>query len=124
MNEQIRDNMNVLKVSIADNGHLRYLVTNPEPPEDVDNPTYSLVIDSQVDVALISAANTNIMAFLPNPATFNKQIAIKRMDGTGHTLTLVTGSTSITIDGETSYVLDTQYRSVTLQSDGANWWIL
>ncbi len=51
--------------------------------------------------------------------------------GRSYTIKLIAGSTatvattaSQAIDGTTSYILSAQYKYVTVQSDGAQWWVL
>ena len=51
-----------------------------------------------------------------------QQFIIKKIDSSGNAATVSTTS-SETIDGATTYALSAQYRSVTLQSDGASYWI-
>lgn len=48
---------------------------------------------------------------------------IKKTDASGNAVTVATTS-SQTIDGSTTYVLSTQYKYVTVQSNGANWIII
>lgn len=51
-----------------------------------------------------------------------RQYTIKKTDS-GTTSTIATTS-SQTIDGATSIAMATQYEAVTVQSDGANWWVI
>jgi hypothetical protein len=48
---------------------------------------------------------------------------IKKVSPAGNTVT-VDGYLAETIDGNSTYVLTTQYSTVTIQSDGTNWWVL
>jgi len=48
---------------------------------------------------------------------------IKKIDASGNAVTLGTTS-SQTIDGSTTFSLPTQYKYVTVVSDGANWIIV
>jgi hypothetical protein len=62
---------------------------------------------------------------LPNVANYkNRIITIKRVTGGANVLTVATLS-SETIDGAATYTgLTAQWDSVTVQSDGSNWYII
>ena len=126
MNQQIRDNMNVLKTCIFDNGHFDFGVSSQEPEDDLSGNPVQVPFQPTYDVLLISAQNVSVQVLLPFASTFKKQLVVKRTDNNlVHTVTIIPSpSLPALIDGETSYILDTQYRSVTLQSDLSNWWIL
>lgn len=49
-----------------------------------------------------------------------KRVTIKKVDASGNAVT-VDGNGAETIDGALTYSLATQYKSVTLESDGSNW---
>ncbi len=60
---------------------------------------------------------------LPTAASITgQQYKIKKIDSSANAVTVSTTS-SQTIDNALTYPLSTQYQSVTLQSDGSNWWI-
>lgn len=60
---------------------------------------------------------------LPTAASITgQQYKIKKIDSSANAVTISTTS-SQTIDNSLTYPLSTQYQSVTLQSDGSNWWI-
>jgi hypothetical protein len=60
---------------------------------------------------------------LPTAASLTgQQYKIKKIDSSANAVTVSTTS-SQTIDNALTYPLSTQYQSVTLQSDGSNWWI-
>lgn len=60
---------------------------------------------------------------LPTAASITgQQYKIKKIDSSANAVTVSTTS-SQTIDNSLTYPLSTQYQSVTLQSDGSNWWI-
>lgn len=60
---------------------------------------------------------------LPTAASLTgQQYKIKKIDSSANAVTVSTTS-SQTIDNSLTYPLSTQYQSVTLQSDGSNWWI-
>lgn len=51
------------------------------------------------------------------------QFDIKKIDATANTVTVYPGA-GVTIDGATTYVLTVQYQSITIKSDGSNWFII
>lgn len=51
------------------------------------------------------------------------RVGAKKTDATANAVT-VAASGSDVIDGAASYPLTVQYQSVTLMSDGGNWWVL
>lgn len=60
---------------------------------------------------------------LPTAASLTgQQYKIKKIDSSANAVTVSTTS-SQTIDNALTYPLSSQYQSVTLQSDGSNWWI-
>jgi hypothetical protein len=63
-----------------------------------------------------------IVVTLPNIAddTVGRQITVKKIDTGANSVTL---SGDATIDNAASYVFNTPYASVTVQSDGLEWWI-
>jgi len=52
-----------------------------------------------------------------------REYLIKKTDSGGNAVTVGTTS-SQTIDGSTTYALNTQYKYVRVKSDNANWWIV
>jgi len=118
--------MNVLKTIIFDNGHLNYDVSTQEPEDDLSGSPIVVAVQPTYDVLLISAQNVNVRVQLPLVGTFKKQVVIKRTDNNIFSVTIVPNPSepTVTIDGESSYLLDSQYRSVTLLSNLINWWIL
>jgi hypothetical protein len=72
-------------------------------------------------------ANANGAAFtvtLPSAVTYiNKVYVIKKIDASAHVVTITTSS-SQTIDGATTYMLNSQYQSIQVVSNGTNWYII
>lgn len=69
------------------------------------------------------ASATAMTAFLPPAAAHkSKRYAIKKIDSSGNAVT-IDGADSETIDGSTTQVIASQYVTVTVVSDGSNWWI-
>jgi len=50
-------------------------------------------------------------------------VTIKKIDASGNAVTL-DGNGSETIDGSTTKTISTQYDSITIQTDGTEWWTL
>lgn len=76
---------------------------------------------SQCTILVDSSSNTVQITF-PNANTcLGKIYHVKVIDKTNLVTIISNGGT---IDGETSYDIDTLYTTMSVQSDGANWWIL
>jgi len=70
-----------------------------------------------------NATSTNITVTLPSAANIvGRQYIIKRVDTAGTSVTIATNG-SETIDGASSVAL-TGHRSIVIQSDNSNWWIM
>jgi hypothetical protein len=73
---------------------------------------------------LCNAAGGNMIINLPAAASnANKIYNIKKIDSSGNSIT-IDANASETIDGTITKSLNTQYESITIQCDGANWYIL
>lgn len=109
----------------------------PDSLFEVDGP-YGLAIetvtgDTTLDnthSTLLVNATGNVTITLPTAASaFNNTDAIgriyrtKKIDADADLVT-IDGNGSETIDGATTAVLTVQYETITIQSDGSNWWIL
>lgn len=72
---------------------------------------------------LVNCAAEALSALLPNAGSVSgQQFKIKKIDSSANAAT-ITATSSQTIDGNLTYILNTQYKSATVQSDGSNWWI-
>ncbi|HEX2846536.1 MAG TPA: hypothetical protein VHN59_08305 [Chitinophagaceae bacterium] len=74
---------------------------------------------------LMNTTSSALTLTLPNPSTFSGRIYTIKKVGTGgidHELTITPASG--TIDGGSSYVIYNDWTYVTLQTDGANWYII
>lgn len=72
---------------------------------------------------LVNCAVQAFTTLLPSASTVTgQQYKIKKIDSSANAVTVSTTS-SQTIDNALTYPLSSQYQSVTLQSDGSNWWI-
>jgi len=67
-------------------------------------------------------AGNALTVTLPQPSTStNREISIKRIGNAGPVLVT---SLSGAIDGQSTISLATKYTSITVASDGTNWWII
>jgi hypothetical protein len=90
----------------------------------VYNPGGNYTVTSSDTVVFADATGGNTTITLPAASGVNGyRFYVKRIDGTSNTVTIAR-SGSDTIDGATSLSLDIRYMSVTLVSDGTNWYIL
>jgi hypothetical protein len=81
-------------------------------------------LDAKNNVALCDCTSNNITINLPAASTASGlQYHIKKIDSTSNTVT-VDGNGAETIDGATTATLTTQYESITVVSDGSNWFII
>lgn len=72
---------------------------------------------------LVNCASESLSTLLPAASSVSgQQFKIKKIDSSANAATVTTTS-SETIDGATTYSLPDQYDSVTVQSDGTEWWI-
>jgi hypothetical protein len=73
---------------------------------------------------LCNATGGSFTITLPAVASHTNRIYnIKKIDSSANTVT-VDGNSSETIDDATTAVLTTQHESITIQSDGSEWWII
>ena len=87
----------------------------------VNTTPYNVAVDK---IYLVDASSSNIIINLP-PATtgFDKKIIIKKIDSSANTVTIDPDGAE-TIDGQSSYDLILQYDSITVTSDGTQWYII
>lgn len=84
--------------------------------------TYTITNSDTVIIA--DATSNSITVTLPVASgSPGYRFFVKRKDATGNTVTIVR-SGSDTIDGATSQTLNQQYTSMTVVSDGSNWYII
>jgi len=112
-NKHWRDNPNVLKTSIDDNGHLYYPV--------IQTKTANYSILGTDDIVICTSGSFTVT--LPTAAARSGKPFIVKNTGSG-SITMASTS-SQTIDGLTaSSTVLVQYDSLTFVSDGANWVIV
>ena len=66
-------------------------------------------------------ASSDVTVTLP-AASSDKQVAVKIAGAAMGKRVIVDGNSSQTIDGETTKILDSDYESIHVISDGSNWW--
>lgn len=71
---------------------------------------------------MVILANASLTATLPviTSVVTGKTYTIKKISNSG--TVIITGASNI--DGNTSVTLNQQYQSITITSDGSNWWII
>lgn len=84
--------------------------------------TGTALVANACDIVIMSAASLAASATLPAPST-GALIVFKRTDSSTNTCT-INRNAAETIDGATSIQLYYQYESVTLVSDGTNWFVV
>lgn len=73
---------------------------------------------------LCDATAASFSVVLPAAATNSGRVFnIKKIDATANTVT-IDGNASETIDGALTYAINEQYRSIQLQSNGSNWYVI
>ena len=63
------------------------------------------------------------ISLLASATVTGRQYTIKKIDSSGNSVA-IDGNGSETIDGTTTKSLNLQYDSITIQSDGSNWFII
>ena len=75
-------------------------------------------------VIICNATSASFTVTLPAAASHTGRVYhIKKIDSSGNTVT-VDGASAETIDDGATAIITTQYESITIQSDGSEWWIL
>jgi hypothetical protein len=82
---------------------------------DLEGVNFTLLVDASA-----AARTVNLPAAAVNPG---KLFNIKKIDSSGNTVTIEPAGAE-TIDGAGNKVLTTQYEKLSIQSDGAAWWII
>ncbi len=98
------------------------LVAQAIAPMSTRTLTQAGTIETTDDTVLCDATTAALAVTLPkaNQAQW-LQVSIKKIDASGHAVT-ITASGTDTIDGAATVSLGTQYKSRTIQSDGAGHW--
>lgn len=105
--------------SIFDTGNRVYSLSNPPPASGtLVSVTNTYVLANGVGIVL---ANGTFTVTLPTAASSVSRIVDVKNTGTG---TISVGTAGGTIDGSVDLKLTQQYSSVTMVSDGTNWFII
>lgn len=96
--------------------------TNPAVATSTKTSNYTI---TGTDVIIFADASSgNVTITLPTASSFTGyNFYVKRIDSSSNTCT-VARSGSDTIDGATSFTLDTQYFAIRAVSNGSNWYII
>jgi hypothetical protein len=89
--------------------------------------TSTYTIDSvTTDYTVLCNASSAINVTLPNPAVTGRTLVIKDISGAASTNNItILQHASETIEGlNSSYLIQGNFQSVNLQSDGTNWWLI
>jgi hypothetical protein len=90
----------------------------------VRNSDANILVSEQVILSGATPLSANITLTLPSAVgNIGKQYSFKKVDSSNYSVSIV-GSSSQTVDGMSSVVLQSQYQYLTVVSDGANWQIL
>jgi hypothetical protein len=85
--------------------------------------TGSYTATTNDEVILVNAASGPVAITLPTAASNSNEYTIKKIDSSANNVTVATTSVQ-TIDGGTTAVIKVQYASVSVVSDGSNWFII
>ena len=86
--------------------------------------TTSTTLSDAYYTVLCDATSGAIIVTLPSAAGILGRIYnIKKIDSSTNTITITT-TNSQTIDGSTTRLINIRYETITIQSDGANWYII
>lgn len=85
---------------------------NPEGDPSIDQPS----------IIIMDCSDAPYTATLFATAAIGTVMTLKKVDATANVLTVATDSG--TIDGAATYVVTTQYESVTVVFDGTDWWVI
>lgn len=83
---------------------------------------YTATVTDDTILANTQAQNVTV-TLLTAAAVTGKLLTIKKIDTSANSV-IITTTSSQTIDGQSSYVVSTNYSGVNVQSDGSNWWIV
>lgn len=85
--------------------------------------TVQAVLLNGVRLYLVNALPGSVELYLPLPDAMRDQIVIKKTDATGNVV-IVRPQRSALIDGASAVVVTRRNQSLSLASDGANWWTI
>ena len=92
--------------------------------DSISTKTGAYTVVSTDHIILGDASGGAFTITLPAAADHTgREFTVKKIDGSANAVT-VDGNSSETIDGAATYALSSQYSSVTVVSDGSNWYIV
>jgi Repeat of unknown function (DUF5907) len=95
--------------------------SNTHSVKTISSGPYSITTTDEI--ILVNASSGNITLTLPTAVANTEAYDVKKIDSSTNTVTVNTTS-SQTIDGGATAVLQVQYASITLVSDGSNWFVV
>lgn len=84
---------------------------------------YTVTTSDEIILANATSASGTLTITLPTAIGNANLYSIKKIDGSANTVTLATTSGQ-TIDGGSTAVIKVQYASISVTSDGSNWYII
>lgn len=104
-------------------GNRRGLLNTITPSTSVTSSPYTTLASDKL-ILVNNAADTTINLIAAASFT-GKFLTIKDISGNASRYNItIDGNSSETIDDSTTYVMKVDYESVTLYSDGTEWWII
>jgi hypothetical protein len=85
--------------------------------------TTSVTETSGEVIVLVDATSGNLTVNLPTAVANTAKITVKKIDSSANTV-IIDGNTTQTIDGSLTKTIEFQYTSVSLISNGSNWFIV
>ena len=124
-------NVGIIKVSATDPGDhetgLAWLDTSAGIANSgvrvVNTYTSSQTLTSANDVVLVDASSGVVTITLPAASETGRQFEIKKIDSSANAVTIDPNGSEL-LDGATTAVINNQYESLTIVSDGSAWHIL
>ena len=87
----------------------------------VTGDTYTVLKDDFL--VACDATNGSQLVTLPDVADGNQLVHIKKIDSSSNSVRVLT-TDSQNIDGGTDYIIGVEYESVSVVSDGTQWWVI
>lgn len=102
-----------------------FIISIPMLSLEIITVTGNTILTPDNGTVLVDASAASLTITLPSAIDFpNKVYNIKKIDSSAGKTVTIDGAASQTIDGQLTQIISTQWTSVTIQSNGANWFIL
>lgn len=117
------------KIKVGDGEYkwngLSYIYTGDANAATIYSPTTTTTITelSGEVVVLADATSGSLTVNLPTAVSNTAKITVKKIDSSANTV-VIDGNSTQTIDGSLTKTIEFQYTSVTLISNGSNWFII